>query len=37
VLDEGFRLRAESGGLFEDVPRDEAGVAILGDDRTTRT
>ena len=29
----GFRLRIESGGLFEDLPRDDAGTAILGDDR----
>lgn len=32
-LYDGFRLRVESGGLFEDVPRDDAGLAILGDDR----
>jgi hypothetical protein len=32
-LHDGFRLRIESGGLFEDQPRDDAGTAILGDDR----
>jgi hypothetical protein len=30
---EGFRLRIESGGQFEDLPRDDDGIAILGDDR----
>ena len=32
-LYDGFRLRIETGGLFEDVPRDDEGIAILGDDR----
>lgn len=32
-LYDGFRLRIESGGAFEDVPRDDEGIAILGDDR----
>ncbi|MBT5553010.1 MAG: peroxidase [Ilumatobacter sp.] len=32
-LYEGFRLRIESGGQFEDLPRDDDGTAILGDDR----
>jgi hypothetical protein len=27
------RLRLESGGLFEDVPRTAAGTAIIGDPR----
>jgi hypothetical protein len=27
------KLRIESGGLFEDMPRDGAGVAIMGDPR----
>ncbi len=30
---DGFRLRIESGGQFEDLPRDDDGTAILGDDR----
>lgn len=29
----GFRLRVESGGQFEDVPRDDEGVAIIADAR----
>lgn len=32
-LYDGFRLKVESGGQFEDIPRDDAGLAILGDDR----
>ncbi len=28
-----FKLRVESGGLFEDLPRDSEGVAIIGDPR----
>ena len=32
-LYDGFRLRIESGGLFEDLLRDDNGSAILGDDR----
>ncbi|MGI9645862.1 MAG: peroxidase family protein, partial [Ilumatobacteraceae bacterium] len=32
-LYDGFRLRVESGGQFEDVPRDDEQIAILGDDR----
>ncbi len=32
-LYEGFRLRIESGGQFEDVPRDDDGVAIIADAR----
>jgi hypothetical protein len=32
-LYDGFRLRIESGGQFEDLPRDDNGTAILGDDR----
>ena len=32
-LYEGFRLRIESGGQFEDLLRDDDGNAILGDDR----
>ena len=28
-----FRFRVESGGLFEDLPRDSAGAAIIGDPR----
>lgn len=32
-LYEGFRFRIESGGQFEDLPRDDEGQAILGDDR----
>lgn len=31
--DDFGRLRVESGGLFEDLPRDENGVAIIGDGR----
>jgi hypothetical protein len=30
---DGFRFRVESGGAFEDVPRDDEGIAMLGDDR----
>jgi hypothetical protein len=32
-LYDGFRFRIESGGAFEDVPRDDEGIAMLGDDR----
>ncbi len=32
-LYDGFRLRVESGGQFEDVPRNDEQLAILGDDR----
>lgn len=32
-LYDGFRFRIESGGQFEDLPRDDEGHAILGDDR----
>lgn len=32
-LYDGFRLRIESGGQFEDLLRDDDGNAILGDDR----
>jgi hypothetical protein len=32
-LYDGFRLRIESGGQYEDLPRDDDGTAILGDDR----
>lgn len=32
-LYDGFRLRVGSGGLFEDLPRGDDGVALLGDDR----
>ena len=32
-LYDGFSFRIESGGQFEDVPRDDDGQAILGDDR----
>lgn len=32
-LYDGFRLRLESGGQFEDLPRDDDGQAIIGDDR----
>ncbi len=32
-LYDGFRFRVESGGQFEDLPRDDAGHAIVGDDR----
>ncbi len=31
--DNGTRLRVESGGLFEDLPRTAEGVAIIGDPR----
>lgn len=31
--DDPFRLRVESGGKFEDLPRDTNGNAIIGDDR----
>jgi hypothetical protein len=31
--DDPFVLRVESGGRFEDVPRDPNGSAVLGDDR----
>jgi Animal haem peroxidase len=30
---DGAKLRIESGGLFEDMPRDASGVAIMGDPR----
>ena len=33
ALYDGFRFRIESGGLFEDLPRDDEGVAVIGDDR----
>ncbi|MEL6982394.1 MAG: peroxidase family protein, partial [Actinomycetota bacterium] len=33
MLYDGFRFRVESGGLFEDLPRDDAGGAIIGDPR----
>ena len=32
-LYDGFRFRIESGGVFEDVPRNDDGIAFLGDDR----
>ena len=32
-LYDGFRLHIESGGQFEDLLRDDDGVAVLGDDR----
>lgn len=32
-LYEGFRFRLESGGQFEDLPRDDDGQAIIGDGR----
>jgi len=32
-LYDGFRFRLESGGLFEDLPRDDDGVAMIADDR----
>jgi len=32
-LYEGFRLLIESGGQFEDLPRDDDGTAIVGNDR----
>ncbi len=32
-LYDGFRFRVESGGRFEDLPRDDEGHAILGDAR----
>jgi hypothetical protein len=32
-LYDGFRLRIESGGQFEDLLRDDNSVAVLGDDR----
>lgn len=32
-LYDGFRFRVESGGLFEDLPRDDASGAIIGDPR----
>ncbi|MEM9565754.1 MAG: heme peroxidase family protein [Actinomycetota bacterium] len=31
--DDRFQFRVESGGLFEDVPRDGNGVAVIGDPR----
>jgi hypothetical protein len=31
--DDRAKLRIESGGLFEDLPRDASGVAIIGDPR----
>lgn len=31
--DDGSRLLIESGGRFEDLPRDEDGVALIGDPR----
>ena len=33
ALYDGFRFRIESGGQFEDLPRDDEGVAVIGDDR----
>jgi hypothetical protein len=33
ALCDGFRFRIESGGQFEDLPRDDEGVAVIGDDR----
>ncbi len=32
-LYDGFRFIVESGGQFEDLPRDDAGAAIIADDR----
>jgi len=32
-LYDGFRFRLESGGQFEDLPRDDDGQAIIGDGR----
>lgn len=32
-LYDGFRFRLESGGLFEDLPRDDEGIAIISDGR----
>lgn len=32
-LYDGFRFRIETGGLFEDLPRDEDGIAIISDGR----
>lgn len=31
--DDRFRFRVESGGLFEDLPRDSSGTAIIADGR----
>ncbi len=31
--DDRFRFRVESGGRFEDLPRDDDGVALIGDGR----
>ncbi|MEM9039509.1 MAG: peroxidase family protein [Actinomycetota bacterium] len=31
--DDPFRLRVESGGVFEDLPRNGAGQAVMGDPR----
>ncbi len=33
ALYDGFRFRVESGGLFEDLPRDDEGEAVIGDGR----
>lgn len=32
-LYDGFRFRLESGGAFEDLPRDDEGIAIISDGR----
>ena len=33
ALYDGGRFRIESGGQFEDLPRDDEGAAVIGDDR----